>query len=218
MPDQKIPDEQQELKRRAVRRLIAALALIALAVVGLAILDRVLDGKRVEAPLPAAAPQETTTPPAKAPDTALAPPPPVEPPPPPSVAAGEAPRTTPKPLDDAPLIPESTGGAVVKDTASKPGPKPSTSTSAAAEPPLAVKPAEPQRTPEPPPRAFIVQLGVFTTPANAEALREKLARDGIEAHTETRVQLGPFKDKAEAEAVMAKLKAIDVKAVLLPQR
>lgn len=218
MPDQKIPDEQQELKRRAVRRLIAALALIALAVVGLAILDRVLDGKRVEAPLPAAAPPEATTPPAKPPETVVAPPLPVEPPPPPSVASNEVPRTTAKPIDDAPVIPESTGGAVVKDNASKPPSKPSTSGSATVEPPLAVKPVESPRIPESPPRAFIVQLGVFTTPANAEVLRAKLARDGIEAHTETRVQLGPFKDKAEAEAVIAKLKTLDVKAVLLPQR
>lgn len=219
MPDQKIPDEQQELKRRAVRRLIAALALIALAVVGLAVLDRVLDTRHVEAPLPAAAPQESTVPPAaKAPEPAVATPGPVEPPPPPSVASGESPRTTAKPVDNAPVIPESTGGAVVKDNPPKPNPKPSAAQSAAVEPPLAVKPAESPRVPETPPRAFIVQLGVFTTPANAEALREKLAKDGIEAHTETRLQVGPFKNKADADAVMAKLKALDVKAVLVPQR
>jgi len=218
MPDQNIPDEQQELKRRAVRRLIAALALIGLVIMGLAILDRVLDTRRAEAPLPAVVPPETTVLPAKAPEPVITTPTPVEPPPPPSVASGEFPRTTAKPVDNAPVIPESTGGAVVKGNLSKLTPKPSASQGAAVEPPLAVKPAEAPRIPEPPPRAYIVQLGVFTTPANAEALRERLARDGIEAHTETRLQVGPFKNKAEADAVMAKLKALDVKAVLVPQR
>ena len=67
-------------------------------------------------------------------------------------------------------------------------------------------------------KAFVVQVGVFMSPANAQALRQQLADAGIPAHTETRVQLGPFQDRREAETAMAKLKKLGVDAVLVAPR
>ena len=70
----------------------------------------------------------------------------------------------------------------------------------------------------PPPRmlsGYSLQAGVFSDPHLAEELHAKLTRNGIPSTLETRVQLGPFKSRAEAEAVHAKLKALDVDAVLL---
>jgi DedD protein len=64
----------------------------------------------------------------------------------------------------------------------------------------------------------LVQVGVFTSPANAQALQHQLVKAGIPAHTETRVQLGPFQDRREAETALAKVKKLGVNAVLVAPR
>ena len=69
-----------------------------------------------------------------------------------------------------------------------------------------------------PAKAYVVQVGVFMSPANAQALQQQLARAGIPAHTETRVQLGPFKDRREAETALAKVKKLGVDAMLVAPR
>ena len=66
--------------------------------------------------------------------------------------------------------------------------------------------------------SLLVTAGVFASPANAEALRDRLRRAGIDAHTETRVRIGPFKTAAEAQAVSARLRALGLEPVTLPQR
>ncbi|NMG35065.1 hypothetical protein GRF61_11490 [Azoarcus sp. TTM-91] len=53
------------------------------------------------------------------------------------------------------------------------------------------------------PDGFQVQLGVFGDAANADALRQELARRGLPARVETRVVLGPYKDRHAAEAAQA---------------
>jgi len=67
-------------------------------------------------------------------------------------------------------------------------------------------------------KAYVVQVGVFTSPANAQTLQQKLLKAGIPAHTETRVQLGPFQDRREAETALAKVKKLGVNAVLVAPR
>ena len=67
------------------------------------------------------------------------------------------------------------------------------------------------------PKAFEVQLGVFSDMENAKQLQAKLAEHGIPSHTETRVQVGPFKTRAEAEQARAKLKALGISAVIAGQ-
>jgi DedD protein len=66
--------------------------------------------------------------------------------------------------------------------------------------------------------AYLVQAGVFTSPANAQSLQQRLAKAGIRAKVETRVQLGPYKDRLEAEQALARLKKLGVNAVMVPAR
>jgi DedD protein len=66
--------------------------------------------------------------------------------------------------------------------------------------------------------AYLVQAGVFNSSANAQALQQRLAKAGVRAKVETRVQLGPYKDRREAEQAMAKLRKLGINAVLLPAR
>lgn len=66
--------------------------------------------------------------------------------------------------------------------------------------------------------AYVVQAGVFTSAANAQSLQQRLAKAGIRAKVETRVQLGPYKDRREAEQALTKLKKLGVNAVMVPAR
>jgi cell division protein FtsN len=59
-------------------------------------------------------------------------------------------------------------------------------------------------------RQYMLQLGVFSNPVNAEELRAKLSQNGIPAQIESRVQVGPFKTKKEAEETRQKLIALGV--------
>lgn len=71
------------------------------------------------------------------------------------------------------------------------------------------------KVPEPAGKAYMVQVGVFTSPANAQALQRQLKRADINAHLETRVQLGPFKDRQEADKALARAKKLGIDAVLV---
>lgn len=88
--------------------------------------------------------------------------------------------------------------------------------------PLAEKPPAPPRLPSPgiAPQGssfgYQVQLGLFSSPDNAEKLVTDLKRHGITAHTETRVQLGPFRTRAEAEEAMQRLRALGYQPLLIP--
>lgn len=67
-------------------------------------------------------------------------------------------------------------------------------------------------------RRFLVQVGVFSSHANAEELTNKLHEAGIPAHIESRVQVGPFASRMEADAARAKLKAMGLDEGLLVRR
>ncbi len=89
---------------------------------------------------------------------------------------------------------------------------------APAKPAAASPPASANISAKPAPvtgKAYVVQVGVFMSPANAQALHQQLLKAGIPAHTETRVQLGPFRDRLEAETALAKVKKLGVDAVLV---
>lgn len=62
---------------------------------------------------------------------------------------------------------------------------------------------------------YVVQLGVFNTPANAQSLQKQLKRAGINAHLETFVKVGPFKDKHEAEKALVRARKLGIEAVLV---
>lgn len=54
---------------------------------------------------------------------------------------------------------------------------------------------------------YMVQLGVFSAPGNAQALVDRVDALGIPAHIESRVVVGPFKNRSEADAARRKLSA-----------
>ncbi|OYW86103.1 MAG: sporulation protein [Hyphomonas sp. 32-62-5] len=80
------------------------------------------------------------------------------------------------------------------------------------------KPSAPVKLAESAPRAYAVQLGVFSNPANALQLQERLTQNGIKSHTETRLNVGPFQNKVEADQALAKIRAMGISAVMVPVR
>jgi DedD protein len=179
---------QEETKSRTGRRLIAAVVLIGLAIGGLALVDRFRD--RPAAPMPSHEPsQALITPPAQESGVpAVKSEAPVLPPPPPQVVNNEK------------LAP------------------PAHATSVAPSPAPVADAAPAEKTALVPGKAYMIQVGVFTSPANAQALQQQLQRAGIEAHLETRVQLGPFKDKRDADKALARAKKLGINAVLVSAR
>jgi|SRR6185436_3045841 len=79
--------------------------------------------------------------------------------------------------------------------------------------PPAAKPSSPDSG-----KAYLVQVGIFKSRANAQALQKQLQRAGIQAHLETRVQLGPFKDKREADKALSSARKLGIDAVLVTSR
>jgi cell division protein FtsN len=63
-------------------------------------------------------------------------------------------------------------------------------------------------------KSYIVQVGVFKSPANARTLQKQLQRSGISARLETRVQLGPFRTKHDADQAIARVKKLGIDAVV----
>lgn len=77
-------------------------------------------------------------------------------------------------------------------------------------------PPAPAPTSQPPAKGYAVQLGVFSNPANATQMQEKLAQHGIKSYTETKLNVGPFRNKAEAEEALTKLRGLGISAVVVP--
>jgi DedD protein len=65
---------------------------------------------------------------------------------------------------------------------------------------------------------FVVQLGMFSSIENAQALLERLKAQGVPAYLETRVVVGPFRDRAEADAAQRKLQAAGVSGVIAQRK
>ncbi len=100
-------------------------------------------------------------------------------------------------------------------------PKPEPASVLARVPPpavVAVKPVPAEVTTPPGPRPvaraveavgqFLLQMGVFSSVANAEELRARLELAGVPARIEARVQVGPFATRQEAEQARDKLKSL----------
>ena len=221
--------ENNEIKQRAVRRLVAAVVLVLVAVGILTYLSYYKPAKVVTKPiaqtLPPPPPPIVTGPepeqilPAQPgqPLPELPPPLPVPtdappatngtpvPPPPPSVTSkplpqpGPGPKKSPQPAAQAPLVPAQNLAASAKPAEAPPQPL------AAAAPKPSAAPAA----------GYVVQFGVFGNPKNAQQLVEKLKQAGIDAQTETRVQLPSFKTKAKAEAALAKMRDKGITATVV---
>ena len=216
--------DEQQLKRRAMRRLTIALALIAAAIAALALLDR-YNAAQKKPEIPPSPPASQALPvPGEQPPTAQSPPPKplpaappsAQPPPPPPVVSNE----TVIPPESARPAPKP--GREAHEAAPPAAPKPTSPWTTEA-PKSAAKPAEIPAPAKPPvapavetaaPKGYLVQVGVFSTPANAAKLIAKLAEKNIPSHTETRVVVGPFKDRAEADAVNQQIKGMGLQGIV----
>lgn len=118
---------------------------------------------------------------------------------------------SPKPMQTNPPVRESPP-APAQHKATLPGdqPKPRAAEQAALATPPA--PARPQGSSF----GYNVQLGLFSSPDNAEKLMDELKKRGINARSETKVQLGPFKSRAEAEEAMIELRKLGYIPLLVP--
>jgi DedD protein len=180
---------QEQARASTGRRLIAAAVLIGLAIGGLALVDRFRE--RPAGLTPPHEPSEALiTPPAAESNLPTAKPdqPIIIPPPPPKIINNEMLAPAPRATSAKPLPQAAPDGPPGEKAASTPG------------------------------KAYLIQVGVFTSPANAQALQKQLQRAGIEAHLETRVQIGPFTDKREADKALVRAKKLGINAVLVNSR
>lgn len=179
---------QEQIRSRTGRRLIAAAVLIGLAIAGLALVDRFRE-RPTEMTPPHEPSQALITPPAPESNVPAPQPEFANPPPPP-----------PQVVNNETLAP------------------PPRATSVTPTPPPAMDTAPTEKSAMVPAKAYMIQVGVFTSPANAQALQKQLQRAGIESHLETRVQLGPFKDRQDADKALARAKKLGINAVLVSAR
>lgn len=183
-----ISDDELQLKKRARRRLVGAIALVLLVVVFLPML---LDNE----PKPLNQDIAITIPPIPGPESA--PLPAIQEPPEPATAGLSEPEPEPPAPDPLPRVEPKPAATAPKAPA--PAPKPATATA---------KPAASE--------GFVVQLGAFSNAANATALKSKLTENKFKAYTEaisspagtrTRVRVGPYGSRQEAERARDTLRA-----------
>lgn len=140
----------------------------------------------------------------------------------PAAVAAEPAPSTPPPSAPEPMVPEPTVHAAVSQPAA-----PAARPEATAARPAAVTAPAASRAPSvaaspsavtPASGRFVVNLGVFGNPDNAEALRQRLAGSGFPLRSESmelngkpaqRLRAGPFRTRAEAEAAALRLGQVE---------
>jgi DedD protein len=227
-------DLQTDLRKRARRRLLGA---IALALTAAIVLPIVMDHE----PRPPAQdiavriPPRDAAPPLASPardaqpdtDTTEPAPPPA---PPDSEPLPASRNEAPKPTSAAPVVKPEAPKPPSAEPA-KPAPRPEAK-------PEPVKPAaKPEPTPTEAARAaalldgqttaFALQLGVFSDAANVAKLRSRAKELGFASFTEdvkladgqtrTRVKVGPFSSRTAAEAAQRKLEAAGMRSMIAPR-
>lgn len=195
-----ISDEELQLKKRARRRLVGAVALVLLIVV---FLPMILDSE----PKPLNQDIAITIPPIPKPESIQQNPAPAisstpAPPSPPRVVGMPAPA----PADQSEPAPDLPNNVPVKPEAN-PVPKPVQKHE--------IKPAPASHAAGE--ESFVVQLGAFSNAANAKALQKKLQDNKFKAYTElvknaggdrTRVRVGPYPTREAADKARDRLKAM----------
>lgn len=188
-----ISDEELQLKKRARRRLVGAIALVLVVVV---FLPMFLDSE----PQPLNQDIAINIPPIPEPG-------PAEPAPPadPARAPTSLPGLPPPPQEEASAEAEPVPPAAPPAIESKPAP-------------ARIEAEKPAARPKPAASAdeYVVQLGAFSNAANAKALQKKLQENKFKAYTElikgsggerTRVRVGPYPTREAAEQARTQLKA-----------
>ncbi|HEX7952479.1 MAG TPA: SPOR domain-containing protein [Burkholderiales bacterium] len=194
-----VSDDELQLKKRARRRLVGAVALVLLIVV---FLPMILDSE----PKPLNQDISITIPPVPKPEVA----PPISAPTP-ATPAPAAPHVAGMPEGPAPVQPES--APAVEPRAATPKnatPRPEVRTAPKPAPKTEAKPAASDDS-------FVVQLGAFSNAANARALQKKLQDNKFKAYTElvksaagdrTRVRVGPYTTREAAEKARDRMKSM----------
>ena len=203
-----ISDEELQLKKRARRRLVGAVALVLLIVV---FLPMILDSE----PKPLNQDIAITIPPIPMPESTPQIPAPV----------AAVPATPAAPTPHVAGLPEGAPAVQSGPALVEPKSEPTKSEPAKSEVKLAPKPAQ-KREVKPvassPGHAggdesFVVQLGAFSNAANARALQKKLQDNKFKAYTEivkntggerTRVRVGPYPSREAAEKARDRLKSM----------
>lgn len=208
------PTSEDDLKRRARRRLIGAVALTLVAVIALPLMME-------DEPPPAAKLEVRMPVNSKTPDFVPIAPPPVTPP-----VAAVAPETpTTPPIQTEPSEQAAPHAPVVeippaKAEAEKPKP---------AEEPAAKKPAKSNLTLKDESKtaveensAFVVQLGAFSNASKTDELKQRVQELGLSSYTDrsgelTRLRVGPFKSRDAASAAAAKLELAGIHGQVMPK-
>jgi DedD protein len=231
------------LRRRARRRLVGAIAIALTAVVVVPMLfdpDPKPLGSDVDIRIPA---QESPFEPDAAPvaDEALR----TELPAAPQTGQDPAPTAEPTPVapkaPSQPVAKPADGAAVVEQEPpvakvqppkpevkpasrpeQKPAPKPEPKPAPKLEAKTETKPPAPLPKPEPAfaSRGYYLQLGAFSSAANANTLKARVADAGFkvevaDSNGQYRVRVGPIQDREQAQNTLAKLKAKGFSAVMI---
>ncbi|NLR73965.1 SPOR domain-containing protein [Leeia aquatica] len=236
---QSLSDEQQQLKRRARRRLVGALALVLLMVI---FLPMVLDQKprAVEQDIPIDIPEpDGSTPPLK-PGTASA----ADTPQPPAVVTQptETPASVSKPATATTKPEATTPKPTTKPEKPTEGAKPAADNTSKPTKPTATKPAEDdplnalvsareqQASTERPAAAagkWSVQFAALNDASKAKALLKTLSGQGFKAYVVTihtpngevsKVRAGPYGSKDEADQARQKAEAAGLQAIVVAGR
>lgn len=224
MAKELLTPEESDLRRRARRRLVGAIALALVAVVVLPMLFnpepkplgsdvdiRIPDQDTPFEPgVPAAPTPEQTSPPTA--ELARPPAVPAVTPTPPHVTAKPA---APSKAEASP-VEGSVSAAPKTAAAGEAAPRPGTSKSAGGQ---ADKPSAPASEGFAA-RGYFLQLGSFTSEANAHQLAEKARTAGFRVTVQSvggqvRVRMGPYRDRKEALEMQARLRAKGFGPVLL---
>ena len=218
-------DEQVQLRRRARRRLIGAIALVTLIAV---VLPWILESEprtsdqeiSIQIPSPESGTFGTRVLPGKGVPSAK---PPAEAPAP----AADTEASTPSPESgvlqaeqEKVLAPPAAKSASAKEKA------PAPAKDAKPHAPEPKKKGEAAREPASDGKQFVVQIGALADTAKAESLHKALAAKGMKSYTEvvktaagevTRVRVGPFASRELAEQERTKLKALGYEGNVAPR-
>lgn len=205
-----LPDNE-DIKKKALARLAVAGLVTAAALAGLWWLDQ---DKKTPTDKVAPALQPAPIRPAQAPEPAL---PLTEPQSGPQgdVPADALPEEAPSEADtpqEAPPPPRVSNAPRQAPSHTEPSVRPGAPMATqAAQAPAAQPPALPPISAS---GSFVVQLGVFSSPARAEELVRQLKNKGIRASTETRVHVGPFLNRQEAEKAQVEMRRLGMNGVV----
>ncbi len=219
-----ISAEELQLRKRARRRLIGAIALVTIVAVFLPMfLDH--EPKQVKQDIsiqiPSSEPGTFTSkvvpmaPGTPGPKSAprAAPETPAKPPPAPKTEVAQA--SGAKPADTVP--PAHDTEAAPPKAPAKPAPAPAAKSAPAPQAPS---------TPAPGKGGFVVQVAALSDADKAKQMQEKMVAAGIKSYTEvvptakgnvTRVRAGPFASRDEAEKIQLKLKDLGLSGNLVPK-